>query len=66
MSEYYENYVPNDKKRFKEMYEDLNKCSTLKAYQTHLSVFLVCLEYDREDLLVAMGRVERENGWKTR
>jgi hypothetical protein len=61
---YYENYVPADQQRFTEMLEDFRRLTSREALKTHVFLYTMDMRYDRQDLMVAWGRVEREKGWK--
>jgi len=62
---YLENYVPENTAKFYEMLKDFQRCNTKKNLCDHVSIFTLDMSYPRQDLMVAWGRVERENGWHT-
>lgn len=64
MATYYEDYAPKDANKFAEMYNDFQRCKTKEMLAAHATIYTFDRSYDREDILVALGRVEREKGWK--
>lgn len=61
---YYPEYIPVDQRRFNEMYKHLSRAENHHQMEEWaLLVFMCDLNYAPEDLLVAMGRVERDRGW---
>jgi hypothetical protein len=57
---YYPDYVPKDADRFERMLNIFRACQTDKEFEQMRMAFILDLSYHRQDIIVAMGRVERE------
>lgn len=61
---YYPNYTPIDAEKFSQMVKIFESAPTKESLASLSLIFMIDLSYDRQDLLVAMGRVEQARGWK--
>jgi hypothetical protein len=62
MVAYYSNYIPKDQEKFDRMVKFFEQTKDKKDLNTVTLMFIMDMSYDRQDLLVAMGRRERELG----
>lgn len=63
MTTYYPDHVPKDQERFDRMSQVFRQCATVDEFRKWIFLYTMDASYDRQDLLVALGRVEREKGW---
>ena len=63
MAEYASGYVPGDSDAFERMLTVFRTCETLEELRATTVVYTLDLNYPRQDIVVALGRVEREKGW---
>lgn len=61
---YYPDYKPKDATKFSQMEKMFGAAETAESLKSLSLLFVFDASYDRQDILVAMGRVERERGWK--
>lgn len=63
MTAYYPDYKPKDAEKFSQMEKMLSHAENVTALKQLSMMFIFDMSYDREDIMVAIGRVERANGW---
>ena len=63
MSEYYADYVPKNAGHFRDMLDQFRKAPTKEAMENIEMLWILDSGVDRQDILIALGRVEREKGW---
>ena len=63
-SAYYASHVPKSQWHFDAMLQNFRNCATKDEFEAMRLVYILDMDYDRQDLLVAAGRVERERGWR--
>lgn len=56
-------YVPEDADAFERMLTVFRGCEAQDELRTWTVVYTLDLSYPRQDIVVALGRVEREKGW---
>ncbi len=61
---YYSEYKPKNPDKFAAMETLLGRAADVETLRQIMQLYLFDLSYDREDLLVALTRVERARGWK--
>jgi len=61
---YYPDYKPKDAAKFSQMEKMFGAVDSADALRSVSMLFVLDMSYDREDILVALGRVERAKGWK--
>lgn len=61
---YYPEYEPKDAWRFAAMLKIFGEAETHKVLKDMTMLYILDMSYAREDILVALGRIEREKGWK--
>lgn len=61
---YYPEYEPKDQQRFGMMLKTFGSAESHKMLKDISMLYILDLSYAREDILVALGRVERERGWR--
>jgi len=64
MTDYYPNHVPADAEKFEYMLAVFRNCESLVEMEAAATAFIFDVSYARQDIVVAMGRVERERGWR--
>lgn len=71
MSEYYAGYQPKNEQHFRDMLDQFRKAPNSRAMKNVKVLWILSPDVDRQDILVAFGRVERERvtsmnyaGWK--
>ena len=60
---YYPNYSPKSERHFTEMLAQFRTAQTRGDLRTIGALWILSLDVDRQDIVVALGRVEREKGW---
>ena len=60
---YYPDYKPKDAEKFSQMEKMLSRAENVTALKQLSMMFIFDMSFDREDIMVAIGRVERANGW---
>jgi len=60
---YYDNYVPKNKRHFDNMLIQFRKAENEKSLRDIEIMWIMDFAVDRQDILVALGRVERERGF---
>jgi hypothetical protein len=60
---YYPDYKPKDAEKFSQMEKMLSCAENVTALKQLSLMFIFDKSFDREDIMVAIGRVERANGW---
>lgn len=60
---YYPDYKPKDAEKFSQMEKMLSRAENVTALKQLSMMFILDMSYDREDIMVVIGRVERANGW---
>jgi hypothetical protein len=60
---YYDGYAPADQKRFEQMTKLFACATTLEQLHEVSLLFVFDMAFDRQDILVALGRAERAKGW---
>jgi len=61
---YYPNYVPKNEQRFGMMLKAFGNAESHQMLKDMSILYILDLSFPREDILVALGRVERARGWK--
>ena len=61
---YYPEYKPKNADKFAAMEKFLGSSSDVGTLRQMVLLYMLDLSYDREDILVALTRVERARGWK--
>ena len=61
---YYPEYKPKDADKFAAMAKLLSTATSPSMLSQLVLLYLFDMAYDREDLLVALGRAEHACGWK--
>ena len=60
---YYPDYKPKNAEKFSQMEKMLSRAENVTALKQLSMMFIFDMSYDREDIMVVIGRVERANGW---
>ena len=60
---YCPDYKPKDAEKFSQMEKMLSRAENVTALKQLSMMFIFDMSYDREDIMVVIGRVERANGW---
>jgi hypothetical protein len=60
---YYPDYKPKNAEKFSQMEKMLSNAENVTALKQLSLMFIFDMSFDREDIMVAIGRVERANGW---
>jgi len=63
-STYYPEYKPRNPDKFAAMEKLLGSANDVEALGRLVLLYVFDMSYDREDILVALTRVERARGWK--
>lgn len=63
MSEYYAGYQPKNEQHFRNMLDQFRKAPDKRAMESVEVLWILSPDVDRQDILVALGRVERERGF---
>jgi len=61
---YYPEYKPKDADKFSAMIKLMGAAQDEAGLRQVVLLYTFDPSYDREDILVALGRIERERGWK--
>lgn len=61
---YYPDYVPKNASKFSELEKVFGECEKVEALKFRVMLYTLDRSYDREDIMVALKRVERARGWK--
>lgn len=65
MGDYYPDYVPEGgEAAFNDMLSFLRTSETPEMFKDRTMLFILHEETPRQDIMVAIGRVEREKGWR--
>lgn len=60
---YYADYQPKNERHFRDMLDQFRKADNQRALGDVEVLWILSPDVDRQDILVALGRVERERGW---
>lgn len=60
---YAEHYTPKNTDHFELMMDVFNTCLNEDELKRIAMTFILDMDIDRQDIVVAMGRVEREKHW---
>lgn len=60
---YYPDYKPKNAEKFSQMEKMLGRADSADSLKQLSMLFVLDMSFDREDIMVAIGRVERANGW---
>lgn len=63
MAEYYPNYEPENRDKFEQALNAFKHAETPDELKTLTVAFVFDLSYPRQDIYVAIRKVEREKGW---
>ena len=63
MGFYYQTYVPKNERHFNNMLRQFRLCQNKKELADIEILWVFDLSVNRQDIIVALGRVEREKGW---
>jgi hypothetical protein len=61
---YYPDYKPHNAEKFAELEREFGVANTVEALRFRVTLYTFDMSYPREDIMVALGRVERAKGWK--
>jgi hypothetical protein len=61
---YYPGYKPMNPDKFALMDKLLSRATSPEELKSAVLLFLLDATFSREDLLVVLGRIEREKGWR--
>ena len=61
---YYPEYEPKNAQHFRDMLDQFRKAPDLYAMESIEVLWVLSPDVDRQDILVAHGRVIRERGWQ--
>lgn len=61
---YHPNYQPKCAEKFAAMLHVLGEARDHAELKNLAVMYVFDMSYDREDIVVALGRVEREKGWR--
>ena len=61
---YYADYVPKNERHFLDMLDQFRKARNKDDLMNLEMLWIFSPDVDRQDILVALGRVERERGWQ--
>lgn len=61
---YYPDYKPKNAEKFSQMEKMFSHADSADALKQVSMLFVLDMSFDREDIMVALGRVERAKGWK--
>ena len=61
---YYPEYAPKAPDKFEMMLKLLGTAQSAKQLEQLVQLYTFDMSYPREDIMVALTRVERERGWK--
>lgn len=62
---YHPHYEPKNKEGFERMLKVFDNAESKKELESLTVLYILDPSYDREDISVAHGRIERAKGWKT-
>ena len=65
MTTYYADYEPKNPRHFRDMLDQFRKAPDQRALESVEILWVLSRNVDRQDILVALGRVERERGFHT-
>jgi len=60
---YYPDYKPKNAEQFAELEKEFGVANTQEALKFRVLLYTMGSKYDREDIMVALGRAERAKGW---
>lgn len=60
---YYPDYKPKNAEKFSQMEKMLSRADSADSLKQLSMLFVLDMSFDREDIMVVIGRVERANGW---
>jgi hypothetical protein len=63
MSEYYPDYKPTNEQHFNNMVNQFRKAPDKELMNDLVILWMFDMTVDRQDIVVALGRVEKERGW---
>lgn len=63
MSVYYAGFMPKNERHFRDMLDQFRKAPDKDAMKAVEILWILSRDVDRQDILVALGRVERERGF---
>lgn len=65
MAEYAPGYIPRDQDGFDRMLTVFRGCENQDELRSWVVTYTLDMSYFRQDIIVALGRVEREKGWRS-